>query len=57
MVSEGIAKVSSANFERDLLLETLERTDWNQTRAASELQLTRRVLKLKLDRYSLKRSE
>jgi DNA-binding NtrC family response regulator len=48
---------ASADFERDLLLETLERTDWNQTRAASELQLTRRVLKLKLDRYSLKRSE
>jgi DNA-binding NtrC family response regulator len=48
---------ASSDFERDLLLETLERADWNQTRAAAELQLTRRVLKLKMDRYSLKRSE
>ncbi len=46
---------AAADFERDLLLETLEQCGWNQTRAATQLRLTRRVLKLKMDRYSLKR--
>ncbi len=41
------------NFERQLIVETLERCDWNQTRAAEQLQTTRRALKLKMDRYSL----
>jgi DNA-binding NtrC family response regulator len=41
-------------FERELLLEALERTGWNQTRTAEQLRITRRVLKLKMDRYGLK---
>jgi DNA-binding NtrC family response regulator len=40
-------------FEGELLREALERCDWNQTRAASELGITRRVLKLKMDRCGL----
>jgi DNA-binding NtrC family response regulator len=40
-------------FERGLLREALERWDGNQTRAASDLGITRRVLKLKLDRFGL----
>ena len=43
-------------FERALLREALERSGGNQTRAASELGITRRVLKLKLDRFGLEAS-
>ena len=42
------------DFERALLLEALERHGWNQTRAAEQLRLTRRALKLRMDRYGLK---
>ncbi len=42
-----------ARFEGDLLRETLVRTGGNQTRAAERLGITRRVLKLKMDRYGL----
>jgi DNA-binding NtrC family response regulator len=41
------------DFERALLLEALENTAWNQTRAAERLQITRRALKLKMDRCGL----
>jgi len=40
-------------FESELLREALEATDWNQTRAATRLGITRRQLKLKMDRYGL----
>ncbi|MEE2674073.1 MAG: sigma-54 dependent transcriptional regulator [Myxococcota bacterium] len=40
-------------FERELLREALDRAEGNQTRAASDLGITRRVLKLKLDRFGL----
>ncbi len=42
-----------ARFERELLREALERAQWNQTRAAADLGITRRVLKLKMDRFEL----
>ena len=42
-----------ARFERDLLREALEGCGWNQTRAAERLGLTRRLLKLKMDRFGL----
>jgi DNA-binding NtrC family response regulator len=38
-------------FERELLVEALARTGGNQTQAAAELGITRRVLKLKMDKY------
>ena len=44
-----------ASFEQDLLRESLERADWNQTRAAELLGITRRLLKLKMDKYGLER--
>jgi DNA-binding NtrC family response regulator len=44
---------AAADFEREILLEVLERCAWNQTRAAGQLQVTRRALKLKMDRYRL----
>jgi DNA-binding NtrC family response regulator len=43
-----------ADFERALLLEALDETDWNQTRAAERLGTTRRALKLRMDRLDLK---
>ena len=42
-----------ANFEKMLILEALARADGNQTRAAEQLQITRRSLKLKMDRYGI----
>jgi len=44
---------ASADFERALLHEALERVGWNQTRAAEQLGMTRRSLKIKMDRYAL----
>jgi len=44
---------ASADFERTLLHEALERAGWNQTRAAEQLGMTRRSLKIKMDRYAL----
>jgi DNA-binding NtrC family response regulator len=42
-----------ARFESEILREALERTSWNQTRAADALGITRRVLKLKMDRLGI----
>jgi transcriptional regulator with GAF, ATPase, and Fis domain len=42
-----------ARFESELLREALEASGGNQTRAASQLGITRRQLKLKMDRYLL----
>ncbi len=42
-----------AGFEKTLILEALARADGNQTRAAEQLQITRRSLKLKMDRYGI----
>jgi len=41
------------NFEKTLIVEALSRADGNQTRAAEQLQITRRALKLKMDRYGI----
>jgi DNA-binding NtrC family response regulator len=43
-----------ADFERELLQEALELSGWNQTRTAEQLRITRRSLKLKMDRFGLK---
>ena len=42
-----------ARFESELLREALESSGWNQTQAAAQLGITRRQLKLKIDRYQL----
>jgi transcriptional regulator with GAF, ATPase, and Fis domain len=46
-----------ATFEQDLLLDALERNDWNQTRAADALGITRRLLKIKMDRHGLSKPD
>jgi len=40
-------------FESELIREALARTGGNQTRAAETLHITRRLLKLKMDRYGI----
>ena len=42
-----------ARFEQELLRAALDRHDWNQTRAAAALGITRRQLKLKMDKHKL----
>ncbi len=42
-----------ADFEREILQEALEHSGWNQTRTAEQLRITRRALKLKMDRVGL----
>ena len=42
-----------ARFESEILREALERQDWNQTQTASRLGITRRSLKLKMDRLGV----
>jgi DNA-binding NtrC family response regulator len=42
-------------FEQDLIRESLERHEWNQTRAAEQLGITRRLLKLKMDKHRIDR--
>ncbi|MDH3518836.1 MAG: sigma-54 dependent transcriptional regulator [Myxococcales bacterium] len=44
---------ATADFERALLLEALELSRWNQTHAAERLRITRRALKLRMDRLGL----
>jgi DNA-binding NtrC family response regulator len=54
-VREGRLDFESAvdQFESELLREALIREGWNQTRAAERLGITRRTLKLRMDRYGL----
>jgi two-component system response regulator HupR/HoxA len=42
-------------FESGLILEVLDRLEWNRCRAAAELGLSRRGLKNKIERYRLDR--
>jgi len=54
-VRAGRVDLDSAvgRFESGLIREALERSEGNQTRAAEQLGITRRVLKLKMDRYGI----
>src|SRR5262249_61523901 len=45
--------VAVDEFERDLILETLHNTDFNQTRAAEKLGTTRRILKYRMDQLGI----
>jgi len=44
------------NFEKKLIVEALARANGNQTRAAEQLQITRRALKIRMDRYGIETS-
>lgn len=45
--------LSMADVERDLVLAALERNQWNQTRAAAFLQISRNVLVYRMQKYRL----
>ena len=45
---------AASSFEIQLIREALDRCEWNQTRAAEHLGVTRRLLKIKIDRYGIK---
>ncbi|MFN8548834.1 MAG: helix-turn-helix domain-containing protein [Candidatus Eisenbacteria bacterium] len=42
-------------FEREVILDGLDRHAWNKSRAAAELGLSRKGLKAKIERYLLDR--
>jgi len=52
-VREGRLELEAAveQFEAELVREALIREGWNQTRAAERLGVTRRTLKIRMDRY------
>jgi two-component system, NtrC family, response regulator AtoC len=43
--------------ERELILRALERYDWNQTKAAQYLGLTRKTLIYRMDRHALRKPD
>jgi DNA-binding NtrC family response regulator len=46
-----------SDVERDLVMKTLEKTDWNVSKAAKLLGLTRDMLRTRIERYGLVRPE
>ena len=48
---------SLERFETDILREALDSHKWNQTKTADALGITRRVLKIKMDKYGLEETE
>jgi transcriptional regulator with GAF, ATPase, and Fis domain len=41
------------NFERNLIIQALEKCDWVQTRAAKRLGTTRRILRYRMDKLGI----
>ncbi|HXW85489.1 MAG TPA: sigma-54 dependent transcriptional regulator [Candidatus Binataceae bacterium] len=52
--SEGI---NFENFERDLILQAMERSDWVIAKAAKMLGMSYRTLQYRLDKFGLKRTQ
>ena len=50
-------KDAMEELEREMILQAMESTDWNQTQAAKELGISRQGLIQKLKRYNLDREE
>ena len=50
VTAEGL---SLAEVERDLVIAALERNQWNQTRSAAFLQISRNVLVYRMQKYRL----
>jgi len=45
--------LSMAELEKELVIEALERNQWNQTRAAAFLRISRNVLVYRMQKYRL----
>lgn len=54
-VAPVYAEVSLEEVERDHILATLQRTEWNKSRAAQILGIERSTLDRKLKKYGVKR--
>lgn len=55
--SRGYREVSLSDIEREHILETLDHTDWNKSRAAQILGIERSTLDRKLKRYHVSRPD
>ncbi len=57
--SPGVASISMKlpDMERDLVMQTLEKTDWNVSKAARLLGVTRDMLRTRMEKYSLTRAD
>ena len=42
-------------LEREVVIQALERNDWNQTRAADFLQIPRHTLIYRMEKYEIKK--
>jgi two-component system NtrC family response regulator len=49
--------ISLEKVERELILTALEKHDWNQTRAAAYLDVTRSTLLYRMQKYALEREK
>jgi two-component system NtrC family response regulator len=45
------------DVDRQVILEAMERFDWNQTHAARHLGVTRKILRRRLERYGIRKPE
>src|SRR5215469_2966397 len=52
-----IEGINFENFERDLILQAMEKTDWVIAKAAKMLGMSYRTLQYRLDKFGLKRGE
>jgi len=52
----GLERAAELDSERDRLIAALDSCAGNQTRAAEQLQITRRALKIRMDRYGIEAS-
>ena len=46
-----------ARYEKELILNALEKAGWNQTKAAKILKTTRRILKYRMEKLGIKKRE
>jgi DNA-binding NtrC family response regulator len=53
----GAAAMKLSDLERDLVLKTLEKTDWNVSKSAKLLGLSRDMLRYRIEKYGLARPE
>ncbi len=50
-------KEKIARYEKELILDALEKAEWNQTKAAKILKTTRRILKYRMEKLGIKKKE
>ena len=55
-VLKRIKKTNPENLERSLVIQALERSGWNQTRAASLLGINRDQIRYRIEKFKLERA-